>query len=40
MYELHPLMPTKHIVPVASGNEKNDISVKVLINKILELEKL
>ncbi len=24
MYGLHPLMPTKYIVPVASGNERNN----------------
>jgi hypothetical protein len=25
VYELHPLMPTKYIVPIASGNERNSI---------------
>jgi hypothetical protein len=27
MYGLHPLMPTQYIVPVASGNEKDNISM-------------
>ncbi len=41
VYGLHPLMPTKYIVPIVSGNEKdNTFSVKVLTNKIIELETL
>ncbi len=40
VYGLHPLMPTKYIVPVASGNERDSIPVRILINKITELEKL
>jgi hypothetical protein len=40
MYELHPLMPTKYIMPIASGNEKDSTSMKVLINRITKLEKL
>jgi hypothetical protein len=40
MYGLHPLMPTKYIVPIAGGNERNNILMKVLINKITKLEKL
>jgi hypothetical protein len=40
LYELHPLMPTKYIVPIASGNERGNILVRVLTNKITELEKL
>jgi hypothetical protein len=37
LYGLHPLMP---IMPIAGGNQKDNISVKVLTNKVLELEKL
>ncbi len=40
MYGLHPLMPTKYIVPVIGGNERDNTSVKVLISRITELEKL
>jgi hypothetical protein len=40
VYGLHPLMPIKYIVTIASGNERNNTSEKVLISRILELEKL
>jgi hypothetical protein len=40
VYGLHPLMPTKYIMLVASGNEKDNTSVKILISKITELNKL
>ncbi len=40
MYGLHPLMPTKYIVPIVGGNERDNTSVKVLISRITELEKL
>jgi hypothetical protein len=40
VYGLHPLMPTKYIVPVDGGNEKGNTSVKILISRIIELEKL
>jgi len=40
MYGLHPLMPTEYIVPIAGGNEKNNILLRVLTNKITKLEKL
>jgi hypothetical protein len=40
VYGLHPLMPTKYIVLVVSGNEKDNTLVRVLTNKITELEKL
>jgi hypothetical protein len=40
VYGLHPLMPTKYIVPVAGGNEKDNIPMKVLISKIIKLKKL
>jgi hypothetical protein len=33
-------MPTEYIVPIANGNKKNNTTMKVLTNKILELEKL
>jgi hypothetical protein len=33
-------MPTKYIVPIVGGNEKDGILVKVLTSKIIELEKL
>jgi hypothetical protein len=40
VYGLHPLMPIEYIVPLASGNERDNTSMKVLISKIRELEKL
>jgi hypothetical protein len=40
MYGLHPLMPTKYIVLVASGNERDDTLMKVLTSKITKLGKL
>jgi hypothetical protein len=40
VYGLHPLMPTKYIVPVVSGNERDNILVKVLTIKITKLKKL
>jgi len=40
VYGLHPLMPTKYIVPIVGGNERNNTSMKVLTNRIIELEKL
>ncbi len=40
VYVLHPLMPTKYIVLVVGGNEKNNIPMKVLISKIIKLKKL
>jgi len=40
MYGLHPLMPIEYIMLVVSGNEKDNTSVKVLINRITKLEKL
>jgi hypothetical protein len=33
-------MPTKYIVPIVGGNERNNTSMKVLTNIITELEKL
>ncbi len=40
VWGLRPLMPIKYIVIVVGGNEKDNYSVKVLINRIMELEKL
>ncbi len=40
VYGLHPLMPTKYIMLVDSGNQRNNTLVKVLTNRILESEKL
>ncbi len=40
VYGLHPFMPTKYIVPVVSGNERDNILVKVLTIKITKLKKL
>jgi hypothetical protein len=33
-------MPTKYIMLVVSGNERDNTSEKILINKIIVLEKL
>ncbi len=33
-------MPTKYIVSVVGGSKKDNISVKVLTNRVLELENL
>jgi len=40
LYRLHPLMPTKYIVQIAGGNEKDNTLVKVLTNKIIKFKKL
>jgi hypothetical protein len=40
MYGLHPLMPTKYIVPIASGDERDNIPMKILTSKITKLKKL
>jgi hypothetical protein len=40
VYELHPLMPTKYIVSVVGGNEKNNTPLRVLSSRITKLEKL
>ncbi len=37
---LHPLMPTKYIIPVIGGDERNNILLKVLTSRITKLEKL
>jgi hypothetical protein len=33
-------MPTKYIVPIVGGNEKDNTSMKVLTSKITKLDKL
>jgi hypothetical protein len=40
MYALHPLMPIEYIIPIVGGNERDSTQVKVLTNRIIELEKL
>jgi hypothetical protein len=40
MYGLHPLMPTKYIVLIVGGNERDSTLVKVLTSRITKLEKL
>jgi hypothetical protein len=40
VYGLHPFMPIEYIILVTGRNERYSISVKVLINKITNLEKL
>jgi hypothetical protein len=40
VYGLHPLMPKKYIVLFVGGNQKDNISVKVLTNRVSKLEKL
>jgi hypothetical protein len=40
MYGLHPLMPTKYIVPITGRNGKDSTPMIVLISRITELEKL
>jgi hypothetical protein len=33
-------MPTKYIIPIISANERDNISMRVLISKITKLKKL
>jgi hypothetical protein len=40
MYGLHPLMPIKYIVLIVGRNERDNIPVRVLTGKIIELKKL
>jgi hypothetical protein len=40
VYGLNPLMPTKHIVLVAGGDERDSTPVRILTSRIIELEKL
>jgi hypothetical protein len=36
----YPLMPTKYIIPVVDGDERNNIPMRVLANRIIKLKKL
>jgi hypothetical protein len=40
VYGLYPLMPTKYIILVVGGDEKDNTPVRVLTNKITKLKKL
>jgi hypothetical protein len=40
VYGLHPLMPTKYIVPVVGGDERDNTLVRVLISRIINFKKL
>jgi hypothetical protein len=40
VYGLHPLMHIEYILPVIDSNHKEGNLVKILISKVLELEKL
>jgi hypothetical protein len=40
MYGLHPLMHIEYILAIASGNERDNISLRVIINKIRGMENL
>ncbi len=39
-YGLHPLMPTKYIVPIGGGNERDYTSMRIFTTRIIEFEKL
>jgi hypothetical protein len=40
VYGLHPLMPIEYIILVHGGDERDNTPMRVLISKIIELEKL
>jgi hypothetical protein len=40
MYGLHPLMFIYYIIPIASGNERKSIIMRILTRRIIELKKL
>jgi len=40
VYGLHPLMPIKYIIPIASGNERYITTIRVFTSRIIELKKL
>jgi hypothetical protein len=40
VYGLHPLMPTKSILPIIDSNHKKGNLVKVLTSRVSKLEKL
>jgi hypothetical protein len=35
VYGLHPLMPIEYIMPIIGGEQKNNIPIRVLTNKVL-----
>ncbi len=40
IYGLHPLMPTKHVIPTISGDHRDAKLTKMLTTTIIKLEKL
>jgi hypothetical protein len=40
VYGLHPLMPTKYVLPTISGDQEDAKPTKVLTTRITKLEKL
>ncbi len=40
MYGLHPLMPIKYIMPIVSGNYRDNILVRILSRNFSKLKKL
>jgi hypothetical protein len=40
VYGLHTLMPIEYIILVVGGDERNNTPMRVLISRIIELEKL
>ncbi len=40
VHGLHPLMPIEYIMPIVGGNEKDNILVRILTGRIIELKKL
>jgi hypothetical protein len=40
MYGLHSLMPIEYIILVTGGDERDNTLMRVLINRIIKLEKL
>jgi hypothetical protein len=40
VYGLHPLKPIEYIISIIGGDERDNILMRVLINRITELETL
>jgi hypothetical protein len=40
VYGLHPLMPTKYVLPTINGDHKDVEPTRVLTTRIIKLEKL
>ncbi len=40
VYGLHPLMPTKYIIPIVGGNERDNTLMRVLTSITTKLKKL